>query len=168
MARSFPPHPFDPVAPSTSANVPMMIGSTFHEFCISAYHEEFESKGEDELKRRVADIHGEKAGRIVEAYRKAHPNSKPVEILSFITNPRSGVVAQAERKAALNAAPVYVYWFGVSDAHTGREAARLPLPRYRVRLLQYGRRGDANRGRSGSAGACREGQRRLHQLCAQG
>jgi para-nitrobenzyl esterase len=90
----------------------MMIGSTFHEWGVSAYDEKLESMSDDEVKSRVADIYGDKAGRIIEAYKKAHPSSKPVEILAFILSPRSALVAQAERKAALNAAPAYVYWFG--------------------------------------------------------
>jgi para-nitrobenzyl esterase len=110
--KILPAHPFHPAAPSLSANVPMMIGSTFHEWGVSAYDEKLESMNEDEVKTRVAAIYGDKAGRIVEAYKKAHPSAKPVEILAFILSPRSALVAQAERKAALNAAPAYVYWFG--------------------------------------------------------
>ena len=110
--KVLPTHPFHPSAPSISANVPMMIGSTFHEWGVSAYDEKLESMSDDEVKSRVADIYGDKAGRIIEAYKKAHPSSKPVEILAFILSPRSALVAQAERKAALNAAPAYVYWFG--------------------------------------------------------
>src|SRR5260370_16880351 len=71
---------------------------------------------EDEVKTRVAGVYagndGDKAGRIVEAYKKAHSSAKPVEILAFILSPRLALVAQAERKAALHAAPAYVYWFG--------------------------------------------------------
>jgi para-nitrobenzyl esterase len=110
--KVLPDHPFHPVAPSLSANVPMMIGSTFHEWGVSAYDEKLESMNEDEVKTRVAGIYGDRAGRIVEAYKTAHPSVKPVEILAFILSPRSALVAQAERKAALNAAPAYVYWFG--------------------------------------------------------
>jgi len=110
--KVLPTHPFDPVAPSISANVPMMIGSTFHEWGPSAYNEKLESMTDDEVRTRVADMYGDKAGRIIEAYKKAHPSSKPVEVLAFILSPRSALVAQAERKAALNAAPAYVYWFG--------------------------------------------------------
>jgi para-nitrobenzyl esterase len=107
-----PAHPFHPGAPAISANVPMMIGSTFHEWGVSAYDEKLESMSEDEVRRRVAVLYGDRAGRILDAYKKAHPSVKPVEILAFILSPRSALVAQAERKAALNAAPVYVYWFG--------------------------------------------------------
>jgi len=110
--KILPAHPFHPAAPSLSANVPMMIGSTFHEWGVSAYDEKLESMSEDEVKTRVTALYGDKAGHILEAYKKAHPSSKPVEILAFILSPRSALVAQAERKAALNAAPAYVYWFG--------------------------------------------------------
>jgi len=110
--KILPGHPFHPAAPAISANVPMMIGSTFHEWGPSAYDAALESMTGDEVRTRVAAVYGDKAGRIVEAYQKAHPQSKPVEVLAFIVSPRSALVAQAERKAALNAAPVYTYWFG--------------------------------------------------------
>jgi len=110
--KVLPTHPFHPGAPAITANVPMMIGSTFHEWGVSAYDEKLESMSDDEVKTRVAGFYGDKAGRIIEAYKKAHPTVKPVEILAFILSPRSALVAQAGRKAALNAAPAYVYWFG--------------------------------------------------------
>src|SRR5260370_16694639 len=79
---------------------------------------------DDEVRIRVAGIYGDKAGRIVEAYKKAHPSAKPVETLAFILSPRSALVAQAERKASLNAAPAYVYWFGwVTPILAGRPRA---------------------------------------------
>lgn len=110
--KTLPAHPFHPGAPAISASVPMMIGSTFHEWGISAYDASLESMGEDEVRKRVRASYGDKADRIVEAYKKAHPLSKPVEVLAFIMSPRSALVAQATRKALQNAAPAYVYWFG--------------------------------------------------------
>src|SRR5258707_11331832 len=48
---------------------------------------------------------------VADAYRKAYPNVKPVELLSRMFSVRSNAVTQAERKAALNAAPAYMYLF---------------------------------------------------------
>ncbi len=110
--KDLPAHPFDPVAPAISADVPMLIGSCFHEFCLSAYHDELESMSEEEMRQRVREIHGDNAVKIIAAYRTEHPDVKPVELLAFISFPRANVVAQATRKAALNAAPAFVYWFG--------------------------------------------------------
>jgi para-nitrobenzyl esterase len=71
-----------------------------------------ESLSEEDMRAQVADRFGAKAGPIIDAYRRAHPKAKPVEILSLISSPRTNAVKQAERKAAQNAAPAYVYWFG--------------------------------------------------------
>jgi para-nitrobenzyl esterase len=107
-----PRHAFDPDGPPISAQVPMMIGTVMNERSPSMTDEKLESMTEEEMKKQVADRYGEKSGRIVDAYRTAHPAAKPVEILSLISSPRSNAVKQAERKAAQNAAPAYVYWFG--------------------------------------------------------
>jgi para-nitrobenzyl esterase len=106
-----PSHPFDPVAPSLSAHVPMIIGTVMNESSPSAFNAKLEPLTEEELKTRVADRFGGRGGRIIEAYRRAHPHAKPVELLSLISSPRTDAVTQAERKAALAAAPAYVYWF---------------------------------------------------------
>lgn len=122
--KTLPAHPFHPGAPAISAAVPMMIGSTFHEWGVSAYDASLESMGEDEVRKRVRASYGDKTDRIVDAYKKAHPSSKPVEVLAFIMSPRSALVAQATRKAAQNAAPAYVYWFGwVTPVLGGRPRA---------------------------------------------
>lgn len=109
--KILPQHPFDPAAPAISANVPMMIGTVMNESSPSAFNAALESMPEEEMKKRVSARYGDKTDRIVEAYRKAHPGAKPIEILSLISSSRTNAVTQAERKAAQGAAPVYVYWF---------------------------------------------------------
>ena len=107
-----PRHAFDPDGPPISAQVPMMIGTVMNERSPSMTDEKLESMTEEEMQKQAAERYGERSGKIVEAYRRAHPQAKPVEILSLISSPRSNAVKQAERKAAQNAAPAYVYWFG--------------------------------------------------------
>ena len=107
-----PRHAFDPDGPPISAQVPMMIGTVMNERSPSMTDEKLESMTEDEMKKQVSERFGDKGGHVVEAYRRAHPKAKPVEILSLISSPRTNAVKQAERKAAQNAAPAYVYWFG--------------------------------------------------------
>lgn len=53
---------------------------------------------------------GEKSGEIVDAYAKAFPGKKPVEIWSMINGNRQSVVALADAKVK-QPAPVYVAWF---------------------------------------------------------
>src|SRR5262249_23599729 len=55
--------------------------------------------------------YGEKTATVVDAYRKAYPSVKPVELLSLMLSVRTGAVTQAERKAAKGGAPAYMYLF---------------------------------------------------------
>ena len=111
--RVLPAQPFDPVAPAISAHVPLLIGNVFNEAVAlrNAGHPENELMTEQELKSKVAAGFNDKNGRIVEAYRRAHPTAKPVVLWELINSPRPLNVAKAERKAALGAAPAYMYWF---------------------------------------------------------
>jgi para-nitrobenzyl esterase len=70
-----------------------------------------ESMTEDQMKARAAERYGAQASTVVNAYRKAYPNVKPVELLSRMLSVRTNAVTQAERKAAKGAAPAYMYLF---------------------------------------------------------
>ena len=104
-------HPFDPDAPAVSADVPMIIGTVLNEMSPSMVNPALESMTEDDLRKRAAQRYGDKAGMVADAYRKAYPNVKPVELLSRMFSVRTNAVTQAERKAALQAAPAYMYQF---------------------------------------------------------
>jgi para-nitrobenzyl esterase len=54
---------------------------------------------------------GDQSQAVVDAYAKAFPGKKPVEILSLVTSSRQGVVELANAKSK-QAAPVFVAWFG--------------------------------------------------------
>jgi para-nitrobenzyl esterase len=65
-----------------------------------------------DLHTRATALFGDKSDSIVDTFRRAHPNAKPVVLLELMTNKfRLYAVQQAERKAALNAAPAYMYLF---------------------------------------------------------
>ncbi len=104
-------HPFDPDAPGTAASVPMLIGTVLNEQSPSMINPDLESMSEDEMKKRAAERYRDKAPSVVEAYRKAYPNVKPVELLSRMFSVRINAVTQAERKAAQSSAPAYMYLF---------------------------------------------------------
>ena len=106
-----PRHPFDPDAPSVSADVPMMIGSCLED---AAYQStEFEM---DEA-ALVAWIESQVPGKgtsILAAYRKLYPAKKPYFIRGMIVTDRGlrrNTVMQAERKAMQSASAVYMYRF---------------------------------------------------------
>jgi para-nitrobenzyl esterase len=104
-------HPYDPDAPDVSTGVPMMIGTTLNEMSPSIFDGSFEAMSDDEMKKRAEERYGNKAGIVAEAYRKAYPDVKPVELLSRMFSVRTNAVTQAERKAAKSAAPAYMYLF---------------------------------------------------------
>jgi para-nitrobenzyl esterase len=104
-------HPFDPDAPEISSTVPMIIGTVLNEMSPSMSNPSLESMTEEDVRKRAADRYGDKAGMVVDAYRKAYPSVKPVELLSRMFSVRTNAVTQAERKAALKAAPAYMYLF---------------------------------------------------------
>ena len=112
-----PEQPFDPVAPKISAHVPILIGNPFNEITAlrNAGHPENELLTNDQLKSRVAallkDTSGEKAARVLDAFRRAHPSAKPAVLWELILSPRPFNVHKAERKAAQGGAPAYMYWF---------------------------------------------------------
>src|SRR5436309_1315725 len=104
-------HPFDPEAPDESLQVPMLIGTVLNEQSPSMFNEALESMTEDQMKERATQRYGAKAAVVVDAYRKAYPNIKPVELLSRMLSVRTNAVIQAERKAAKKGAPAYMYLF---------------------------------------------------------
>ncbi len=111
--KSLPQHPFDPTAPAQSAAVPMLIGTTLNEFTSGINNPNVDALTETELASRVKEMYGERAGQILSAFRKANPNAKPFDILSFISTvpTRHNAVTQAELKAAQGGAPAYLYLF---------------------------------------------------------
>lgn len=106
-----PAHPFDPAAPPISAHVPLLLGSCLNEFVNGVDNPEVDSLTTEELLKRVAEKHGERAQSIVAAYRKEYPKESPFGIWAAISaaQMRQNTATLAERKAAQNAAPAYQY-----------------------------------------------------------
>jgi para-nitrobenzyl esterase len=104
-------------AEGVSADVPMLICSTFHEWGIARTNPEIEKITADEAKKMLSeragirDGFGEKAAEIYDAYSKVFPDKKPIEILTLASSNRKGVVETATAKA-VQKAPVYTAWFG--------------------------------------------------------
>ena len=111
-----PQHPYYPEPAPSAADVPMLICSTLNEMSPSRTDASLENVTLDEVKERVKQRagfgagFGDKAGEVVEAYAKAFPDRKPVEIWSMISGNRQNVVALADAKSK-QTPPVYVAWF---------------------------------------------------------
>lgn len=105
-------HPFDPQAPSLAMKVPMLIGTTLHEFSSAALMPDPRGLTEQWLMAEVAKTYGDGATRIVAAFKRGHPEALPYELAAIIgatATFRSAAVRQAQLQAAN--APAYLYWF---------------------------------------------------------
>ena len=95
-----------------SADIPLLINTTFHEQSPSRTDSSLEkitlSGVKEKLKSRFAD----QTDKIVDAYAQNFPEAKPVEIWALINSNRKNAIAAANVKAGQKKAPVYVSWFG--------------------------------------------------------
>ena len=68
---------------------------------------------EPELRERLASLLGNKIDRVINTYKKTHPNATPWDLFVGLTSEgtRRASIALAERKAAGSSAPVYMYLF---------------------------------------------------------
>jgi para-nitrobenzyl esterase len=106
-------HPFHPTASDVSASVPLMLGSTRTELTSSADAATF-SLSDEGMRGRVQTLFGDRAGQVIEAYRKANPGATPSDLYFLIASDNrygAPVMKIAERRAALGKGPVYLYYF---------------------------------------------------------
>jgi para-nitrobenzyl esterase len=108
-----PQHPFDPVAPSISADVPLIVGTCLNEFVMATDHPEYALWTQKDLHKKVSEMYGDSSSEIIAVFQRSNPSAKPFEIYARIaTAPiRMSAVEQADRKAQLGRAPAYLYWF---------------------------------------------------------
>jgi para-nitrobenzyl esterase len=111
-----PQHPYYPEPAPTAAQVPMMICSTLNEMAPSWTDSTLENITLDQVVEKVKERagfgagFGDKAKEVIDAYAKAFPDKKPVEIWSMVSSNRRSVVELADAKSKQQA-PVYVSWF---------------------------------------------------------
>jgi para-nitrobenzyl esterase len=106
-----PRHPFDPDAPQISAAVPLLTGTNLHEFVSGVDQMDCYSMTLTEVDRLVREAFGERAARIIDAFRRMYPKAKPFDLYATIAAAplRRCAFEQAGRKAALGGAPAYAY-----------------------------------------------------------
>ncbi len=109
--RVLPHHPFDPGAPTLSADVPLLTGTNLHEFVNGLDHPDASAMGVEEMTRLVREAFGDDAEAIIAAYRLDYPKTTPFGLYATIAASRLRLpaFAQASRKADLGAAPAYSY-----------------------------------------------------------
>jgi len=106
-----PQHPYFPEAAPTAAEVPMIICTTFNEQSPSRTDATLETITLDGVKEKLKERYKEKTGEIVDAYAKAFPDKKPVEIWSMVVSNRQSAITLADTKSKQRA-PVFLAWFG--------------------------------------------------------
>jgi len=111
-----PQHPFDPVAPSFSKDIPVLVGTDFNEFSFAVD----ETIPRDKVVAELGDRMGkEKAADFVACFEKTFPDLPAADMLYMDVSFRSNALRQAEAKALQGGANVYLYLFnwrpGVND-----------------------------------------------------
>lgn len=115
--RILPNQPFEPVATQISADIPLIIGDMKDEMAIFLAPDDKiwnRTLTEAELHSHVAAVAGADTGRVIELYKRLHPETNPAELLIAIltdSNFRIRSLTLAQRKAAQSRAPVYMYAF---------------------------------------------------------
>ena len=106
-----PRHPFDPAAPEQSKDIPMMLGTTIHEFTISAYVPQFRDITKEAAAEYLKTSYGDKTAEFIEIFEKTYPNYQPKDLVDTDLIFRPGTVEQANIKSRQGGAPVYTYMF---------------------------------------------------------
>lgn len=106
--KDLPASPFDPTAPAVSANVPFLVGSTFHEFSPGINNAQAHLMSWDQLRSQLQPRLGAQTAPVIAEYRRVFPSAKPLEVAGLVGADlfRRGAVMQAESKAAQKGGPV--------------------------------------------------------------
>jgi para-nitrobenzyl esterase len=113
--RALPDHPWDPAAPALSAGIPLLIGyARTEETLYDRPTPETLALDEAGLRKRAATRLGGDPDRVIEAFRKAHPEATPWDLWILIAtdHPRGTYSRElAKRKAIQAGAPAFAYRF---------------------------------------------------------
>lgn len=109
--RLLPQQPFDPEAPAQSKDIPLIIGTTIHEFNMSAYVPALRTIDEKSVKEFLSKKYGERADEFQQAFAKAYPQHAAKDMIDIDAIFRPNAIEQANVKAAQGGAPVYMYLF---------------------------------------------------------
>jgi len=118
-----PHHPFDPVAPPESADVPVIISTTLHDAALRLTNFDLTEPG---LAALLNQRFGPAGDRILAAYRAENPRQSPflTQAEAFTDATRGASMIQGLRKARLGRAPAYLYtWDWATPAFDGKFGA---------------------------------------------
>lgn len=107
-----PAQPFDPEAPEQSRDIPLMIGTTLHEFTTTAYVPALRHVTMEQALAFTRQKYGDRTDDFLAAFKKAYPDYQAKDLLDVDFIFRPGAVEQARLKASQpGSAPVYTYLF---------------------------------------------------------
>jgi para-nitrobenzyl esterase len=113
--KVLPTHPWDPAAPAISADIPLLIGyARTEETLYDRPTPETLALDEAGLRLRASKRIGGDPERVIEAFRKSHPDATPWDLWILIAtdHPRGTYSRElAKRKAMQAGAPVFLYRF---------------------------------------------------------
>lgn len=109
--KILPAHPFDPIAPAISSDIPLIIGCNRTEQTFFSLRDDDAFRLTDEgLAKRIATLAPDAdVPRILATYKAAYPEASPSEIFFLAGTDRGvrrGSIGLAERKVAQRSAPV--------------------------------------------------------------
>ena len=106
-----PRQPFDPQAPEQSKEIPIMIGTTLHEFTASTYVPEMRTISHEEAEGYLKRTYGNRTAEFVELFKDTYSGYEPKDLIDtdFIFRPNA--VELANIKFRQGGAPVYTYLF---------------------------------------------------------
>lgn len=106
-----PEQPFVPQAPEQSRNIPVLLGTTLHEFTASTYVPALRTITHEQAVEQLKQKYGNRTDEFLAAFEKAYPGYAPKDLIDTDFIFRPGAVALGNIKAAQGGAPVYMYLF---------------------------------------------------------
>jgi len=103
--------PTTPQAYESSKNIPVIIGTTLHEFMGSSRNPALKNATMETAKTELSKKYGDKTDEFLKAFDKAYPHYKPVDLFDVDMMFRPQAVQQATLKSNSGSAPVYMYLF---------------------------------------------------------
>lgn len=106
-----PRQPFDPQAPEQSKDIPMLIGTTIHEFSMSTYVPQLRIINQDAAVEYLKSRYGDRTDDFLELFENTYPGYEPKDLIDTDFIFRPSAIEQAGLKSRQGGAPVYMYMF---------------------------------------------------------
>lgn len=108
-----PASPYTEAGSRYSAQIPLMVGSVRHEFCMTSFSLAFEDMTFEQASESLGRTFTN-PDALLSAFAKVYPTEKPVGLMAMISSAsfnRYNAIKQAADKAALGGAPAWLYRF---------------------------------------------------------